>query len=96
MFTHVVFFKLKEATEDNIKLFKETLLGMDGNIPELKVLEIGVDTLRTDRSFDICLITRFNSEEDYKTYAYCDYHVNIVLKTIRPMIEISKTVDYNN
>lgn len=94
MFTHVVFFKLKEATEDKVKLFADTLLAMEGNIPELKGLEVGVDTLRTDRSFDICLITRFDSEADYKTYADSDYHVNTVIKIVRPMIAESKSVDY--
>lgn len=94
MFTHIVFFKLKEATQDNVDKAKKILLSMDGNIPELKKLEVGVDVIKSDRSFDLALITRFDSKEDYETYAVSDYHVNEVLANLRPMLESSKTVDY--
>lgn len=94
MFTHIVFFKLKEATQDNVDKAKEILLSMNGNIPELKELEVGVDVIKSDRSFDLSLITRFASKEDYETYAVSYYHVNEVLAHLRPMLESSKTVDY--
>lgn len=94
MFTHIVFFKLKDATKENVEKAEEILLSMEGKIPELKNLEVGVDIERSDRSFDISIITRFNNEEDYRTYAISDYHVNYVLKNLKPMLECSKTVDY--
>lgn len=94
MFTHIVFFKLKEATQDNVDKAKNILVAMDGNIPELKELEVGVDVIKSDRSFDLALITRFASKEDYEAYAVSDYHVNQVLANLRPMLESSKTVDY--
>jgi hypothetical protein len=94
MFTHIVFFKLKEATQDNVDKAKKILLSMDGNIPELKYIEVGVDIIKSDRSFDLALITRFASKEDYEAYAASAYHVNEVLANLRPMLEASKTVDY--
>lgn len=95
MFTHVVFFKLTEPTKDNIKYFSDILKGMKGNIPQLKEVEVGIDELRSDRSFDICLITRFNSLEEMKEYQVHPYHVNEVLAKIKPYIEVSKVVDYS-
>ena len=92
MFTHIVFFKLKnkeQATEA-----KNILLSMEGKIPELKGLEVGVDVLHTERSYDLALITRFDSLEDMNTYQVHEYHVNEVLKYLKPMIESSKAVDY--
>lgn len=94
MFTHIVFFKLKEATQDNVDKAKSLLLSMEGNIPELKGLEVGIDVIKSDRSFDIALVTRFHSKEDYEIYAVCDYHVNYVIANIKDLLDFSKTVDY--
>ncbi len=51
MFTHIVFFKLKDPTKENIKFVEEALLSMNGKIEELKKLEVGVDVIRSERSF---------------------------------------------
>ena len=68
MFTHIVLFKAKEPTEENLKFLEKTFLSMDGNIEELKQLEVGIDVIRSDRSYDIAIITRFDSKEDYLAY----------------------------
>ena len=65
MFTHIVLFKAKEPTEENLEFLEKTFLSMDGNIKELKQLEVGIDVVRSDRSYDIAIITRFDSKEDY-------------------------------
>jgi len=92
MFTHIVFFKLKN--KDEVASARNILLSMEGKIPQLKELEVGVDVMHTERSYDLALITKFDSLEDMKTYAVSEYHVNSVLKYIKPMLESSKTVDY--
>lgn len=95
MFTHVVLFKLKENTEDNVTFVANTLKAMEGKITQLKGLEVGIDELNTERSFDVCLITRFNSRNDMNNYQVHPYHVNEVLNKIKPYIEVSKVADYN-
>lgn len=92
MFTHVVMFKLKNP-KDSEKA-KEILLSMEGKIKELKYLEVGVDILHSNRSYDVILITRFDSREDMDKYQVSDYHVNYVLKNLKPMIEASIAGDY--
>lgn len=94
MFTHVVFFKLKEPTIENMDKAKDILKAMEGKIPQLKGLEVGVDELHTERSFDLVLITRFDSLSDMDEYQIHPYHVNEVLAYLRPMLESSKVVDY--
>jgi hypothetical protein len=94
MFTHIVLFKLKEPTKENLKFFEETLLSMNGNIKELKQLEVGVDVIRSDRSYDIGIITRFDNKEDYLTYDVNEFHVEKVKKVIGPYLESSKTLDF--
>lgn len=92
MFTHIVFFKLQD--ESNIEKAADILRGMEGKIPELKELQVGVDVIRSDRSYDIALITKFDNKNDYEIYNSCEYHVNEVIKNLKPMLESSKTVDF--
>ncbi|QGU96206.1 Dabb family protein [Clostridium bovifaecis] len=94
MFTHVVFFKLKEPTIENMRRAKSILEGMKGNIPQLKGIEVGTDVVRSQRSYDICLITRFDSQEEMDKYQVHPYHVNEVLKNLKPMLDGSAAVDY--
>lgn len=94
MFTHIVLFKVKEPTKENLKFLEETLLSMNGNINELKELEVGVDVIKSDRSYDIGIITRFDSKEDYLAYDVNEYHVEKVKKVIGPYLDGSKTLDF--
>jgi hypothetical protein len=73
---------------------EETLLSMSGNIKELKQLEVGVDILKSERSYDIGIITRFDNKEEYLTYDTDEFHVEKVKKVIGPYLEKSKTLDF--
>ena len=90
----MVFFKFKDRSEENIKKAEKIMRGLEGRIPELKSMEVGVDVIHSDRSFDITLITRFNNKADMLVYATHPIHVNEVLKYLRPMLEVSHTVDF--
>lgn len=94
MFTHIVFFKLNDPTAINVEKAKNILLNMEGKIPQLKYLEVGVDTLHTERSYDIALITKFECKGDMDQYQVHPYHVNEVLAHLKPMLKGSAAVDY--
>ena len=94
MFTHIVLFKVKEPTQENLEFLKKTFLSMNGNIEELKELEVGVDVIGSDRSFNIGIITRFDSKEDYLAYDVNEFHVEKVKKVIGPYMECRKTLDF--
>ncbi|AJH01973.1 Dabb family protein [Clostridium beijerinckii] len=94
MFTHIVLFKLKEPTTENLKFVEKTLLSMNGMIKELKQLEVGVDVIKGDRSYDVGIITRFDNKEDYLSYDVNEFHVEKVKKVIGPYMEGSKTLDF--
>ena len=96
MFTHIVLFKLKEPTKENLEFLEKTLESMRGNIDELKELEVGIDVIRSDRSYDIAIITRFDTREDYLAYDVDEFHVEKVKKVIGSYIEASKTIDFLN
>ena len=61
---------------------------------ELKELEVGVDVIGSDRSYNIGIITRFDSKEDYLAYDVSEFHVEKVKKVIGPYMECSKTLDF--
>ncbi len=70
MLTHVVFFKLKDRSPEAIEVTKAVLTNMEGKIPVLRHIEVGTDILHLERSYDIALITKFDSLEDLNVYDY--------------------------
>lgn len=94
MFTHIIFFKLKNKSQ--VTEARDILLSMEGKIPVLKGLEVGVDVVHSERSYDLALITKFETLEDMNSYAVHEYHVNEVIKYLKPMLESSKSVDYES
>ncbi|AEG60898.1 Dabb family protein [Desulforamulus ruminis] len=91
MVTHIVFFKFKDR--ENIAKAREMLLNLKGKIPQLLHLEVGVDVLHTERSYDLALVSKFNSLEDLQAYQIHPLHVEVAeyLATVR---EAVAAVDY--
>ena len=83
MIRHVVMWKFKDlgegkTKEENLDIVKDKLLALIPIIPELKKMEIGKDVSHTDASYDLILITEFESLDDLHTYAVHPEHVKIV------------------
>lgn len=94
MFTHIVFFKLKDRNEKNIKKAKEILMRVDGKIPTLKTVEVGIDVVKSERSYDLALVSTFDSRKDMEAYQIHPVHVNEVLANLKPMLQSSVSVDF--
>lgn len=94
MMKHVVCFKLKNPNEELLKETRDLLLTMKENISVVIDVQVGLDFLHSDRSFDILLEVTLNTKEDLDVYQYSDYHVNIILKHMKTIIEKSITIDY--
>ncbi len=95
MITHIVFFKLKDHSPLNVEKARDVLLSMKGRIPQLKYLEVGVDVLHSECSYDIALVTKFNSLEDLKAYQAHPVHVEVA-KYITSVRESAVAVDYQS
>ncbi len=91
MITHIVLFKLIDR--NNAQKARDVLLGMKGKIPQLRHLEAGIDVLHSERSYDLALVTKFDSTEEMKVYQAHPVHVE-VLKYMTLVRESSVTVDY--
>ncbi len=84
MINHVVLFKLNEYPEEEKKKviaeMKSLLEALKDKIEELKFIQVGVNYQIKSRSFDIALITHFNSLEDLDIYRDHPEHIKVVEK----------------
>jgi hypothetical protein len=94
MVTHIVFFKLKTPSESTVTEAKNMLLTMDGRIDLLRHLEVGADVIRSERSYDLALVTRFDSLDDLQAYQVHPYHADVVLPFMRGCSASVVAVDY--
>ena len=95
MITHIVFFKLKDASPENIEKTRNVLQGLEGNVPKLRSLEVGVDVIHSERSYDIALVARFDSLEDLNAYQTHPVHVKVG-EYINSVKESAVAVDYES
>lgn len=93
MITHIVMFKLKDRSPESVERSVQVLRNMEGKIDELLHLEVGTDVLHTDRSYDIALVTKFESLEALQAYQVHPVH-KTVIEHMASAREASVSVDY--
>lgn len=95
MLTHIVLFKLKDNSPENMQILKEKLLELKDQVPVLKFIEVGTDIIHSERSYDVGLYTKFDSLEDMKAYQVHPAHVKVAeyIQTVREAIV---AVDYES
>ena len=96
MITHIVLFKLADPTAENLAATRNKLLSMVGKIDLLRHLEAGVDVVRSERSYDIALTTRFDSLEDLQAYQIHPYHAGEVIPHMKAVCSSIAAVDYES
>ncbi|MDD2580534.1 MAG: Dabb family protein [Desulfuromonadaceae bacterium] len=96
MITHIVLFKLADPTVENLEATRSKLLSMDGRVDLLRHLEVGVDMVRSERSYDIALTTRFDSLEDLQAYQIHPYHAGEVIPHMKAVCLSSVAIDYES
>lgn len=96
MVTHIVFFKLTNPTKEAIATVRDKLLSMAGKITQLRHLEAGIDVIRSERSYDVALLTRFDSLADLQEYQVHPYHADEVVPLMKSLCSSVVAVDYEN
>jgi len=91
--THVVLMQFQEPAAEILAKATASLRGLKGKIPELRSIEVGLDVLHSGRSYDLALITRFDSLVDMQRYQDHPEHV-AVLQYLRTVLAASVAVDY--
>ena len=94
MIKHVVCFKLAEPNEELLKKTKEILLSMKGNVPMLRDIEVGVDFLHSQRSYDIILIVTLDDKKALDDYQNDPYHCDVVKRHMHSVASSSIALDW--
>jgi hypothetical protein len=94
MIVHIVLFKLSNPTAENTEAVKNMLLSMNGRVPLLRHLEAGVDVIRSERSYDVALYTKFDSLADLQAYQIHPYHAETVLPFMKANCAAIVAADY--
>jgi len=94
MLKHVVFFKFKKsASESAVADVVKELGGLPAIIPQILQSEMGKDVLRSERSYDIVLISGFENLETMGQYQVHPAHQQVVTK-LKELCESVLTVDF--
>lgn len=94
MIVHIVMFKFKdENKEANLASVKEKLIQLEKDLDIVKQMEVGVDFVGSERSYDLSLYSKFDSKEDLSIYASHEKHLEVV-KFIKEVTTDIKAVDY--
>jgi len=94
MLVHIVMFQFKEEDkEGNLVRVKTMLEALPGKIESLLSMEVGVDISRSERSFDLVLVSTFDDQAGLDAYAPHPAHQEVV-SVIKEVTTLSKVVDY--
>ena len=93
MIRHIVMFKIKDEYKAEIPQLVENFYGMKGKIEGMLDLEAGQDVYHSDRSYDLALITVFDSMESFRNYQTHPVHMP-VKKRMHEVREASVACDY--
>ncbi len=79
MITHVVLFKFKqETTEEEIQQLAEGLGNLPQAIEDIREFRFGKDVLRTERSYDLGLVSSFEDLDALQRYQVHPEHQKVV------------------
>ena len=93
MIRHIVMFKIKDEFKDEIPQLVENFKGMKGRIEGMLDLEAGQDILHSERSYDLALVTVFDSMESFQAYQTHPVHM-LVRKRMHEVRETSVACDF--
>ncbi len=77
MIRHIVLFKIKDEYKSEIPQLVENFNGMKGRVEGLLELEAGADVLHSDRSYDLALVTLFDSMASFQAYQTHPAHLPV-------------------
>lgn len=94
MIKHIVCFKLKDNSKESCEKAAEILRSMEGKVPQINTIEVGIDFLHSERSYDVILQVTVDDEKALNDYQNDPYHCDVVKKYIHSVREGSVAVDY--
>jgi len=76
MIKHVVFFNFKpEVTDEQRREIVEAVKALPGEIEVIRDMAVGLDVVKSKRSWDLALVASFDDRKDLDTYSNHPAHV---------------------
>ena len=95
MIKHIVCFKLKDNSDENTRAARDILMSMKDKEPMVRDIQVGVDFLKSARSYDIILQVELDNRETLDAYQEDPYHVGVVKEFMHKAAEASIAIDYD-
>ncbi|MGD8315261.1 MAG: Dabb family protein [Syntrophobacterales bacterium] len=94
MLRHVVFFKFKDGVgEEEIVDLEKSLAELPPVIPEILSYEFGRDVVRSEKSYDLALVSTFKDLDAMQRYQKHPDH-QVVLQKVNELCESVLAVDF--
>ncbi len=94
MIKHVVCFKLKDNSVDEMEKATNVLMSMVTKVPTIWGIEVGQNEVKSNRNYDIILQVVVEDLKKLEEYQNDEYHVNVVKKYMHEHVQTSVAVDY--
>ncbi|MCR0206828.1 Dabb family protein [[Clostridium] innocuum] len=94
MVKHVLFVKMKNPSHEECEKVKALFLSMKEQIDFIRDLQVGIDYLHSERSYDVVLELIVDDRQALEDYQKNAYHVEKVKPYIHAVRSGSATVDY--
>ena len=98
MVKHIVMWKIQgvnsQSKEETAQRIKEALEDLNGKIEGLINLEVGIDFLQSDMSYDVVLYSELVDKAALDFYQNHPLHVKVATEVIKPVVISRVVVDY--
>ncbi|MBW6511308.1 MAG: Dabb family protein [Desulfuromonadaceae bacterium] len=94
MLKHLVFFKFNDTvSESDICGLQQSLSALPGVIEEIRAFEVGRDIVRSERSYDLALVSAFADRDALHRYQLHPAHQAVIVK-VKQLCSSVVAVDY--
>jgi len=98
MLKHIVVFKLKDfaegaSKEKNAELLRKKLEALRDTVEEIKYFEVGINSIDSEVSYDLALISSFEDQSSLKRYQMHPDHKKVV-ELVGKICQSRWVVDY--
>ncbi len=98
MIKHIVMWKIESVNglskRDTALQIKQELEALNGKIDGLLKLEVGIDFLESEASYDVVLVSELESKEALSYYQDHPLHVKAATEVVKPAAISRVVVDY--
>lgn len=98
MIKHIVMWKinkgLHESKDSVARNIKDGLENLNGKIDGLMHLEVGIDFLKSENSYDVVLVAEFINKQALDYYQTHHLHTKVATEIVKPVVIERVAVDY--